>query len=416
MDNNYYLVLNGLLANGMEADYAIDEAKRIYKKVEGINVQPITPVVPVVPKPEIPIINPTPDENNCYYFIDKKYFASSDDLYLTVNCERSVKNGAINLVANGNVTQYAMIVSYPMHCLDGTRDEFVWVANKPDSGFYLCLGKIHKTFIGFNYRKSKLEIQTSDKVIVNSDEMMNVRAGDRLKMVILRGQLNIDVTIYNLSTNASVSMHYSYDMSNTQGAIAPDTYYRVIYFGENGRDDIDILSIRMCITKTKPEILFIGDSITAGYNGGSMRFTNLFPNALNNCVAGGPSDGVNNANLGASSYLKYMQPKNIIIGIGVNDHAGIDKDSYSNLVDMAFHTKANVKLMLMANDARDQTNDYNWMCMKYPSLVMQDVWNSTLKPGSTTGQVNPQYKSDANHFNMAGHSVIANAIKPYIKD
>jgi lysophospholipase L1-like esterase len=301
-----------------------------------------------------------------------------------------------------------------MHCLDDTIEEIVWRVNKPDSGLYMTYGKMHVTRVGFTYGTKRVELWTSDGTYDFGLKQMDVRPGDLLKMVIIRGFCSFEVIVYNQTTLAKVNYTYDYDMSKTSGAIMPDTYYRQLYFGPMGTDDIDIVSVKMGIRDINPDILCIGDSITAGYNGGMDRYAAILEESNLTTVAGGPSDGTTNCELSCSTLLPVMKPANIILAIGVNDGAGINREKYTNIVNMCVATGANVRLMLMANDVRDQTADYNWICQQWPTLVMTDVWTTTLKPGSTTGQVKPEYKSDANHFNRLGHLAIAAAIKKYI--
>lgn len=400
MNTYYYQILNGLLAAGYDPDIAIEEAKRIQDKVNGGTTLPDRPQPPVI-EPEPPIVKPDQGYQAIYACMGPQFKVA--DFYTSVGIEKSVSSEGYRIQAVGEPKQYCIINAYGENCWGRFSDNFTF-RFKEFNGFSVQYGNSFKTRVTLT--PDMVYITLSNGFVVSKSLPDTLEQNTEYTLGIYVHNEVWDIGVSMPYDNASLS--YRFDLTNTNGPILPDTAFRELQF--IGVTDMTFTEIEMCINDTSWGVMFIGDSITCGYNGGTSPFRVLVDRHAP--YMAGPGDGTQRILDSFMSIAPYIKPKVVMVGIGVNDRE-IPRPAYTRLVEQIVAMGARPQLFLMANDIRNQVADWDWIRTTWPEHAIGFVWNDTLKPGSTTGQVRPEYKSDQNHFNAMGHKAIADAILKY---
>jgi lysophospholipase L1-like esterase len=363
----------------------------------------------------------SPEEETVYTY-NKTSWNNTDDFYISNGLDKTIPSNKLTFTTQGLVSQYAEMgeAVQRWHCYERTYDEFIWtLLSSPSStntGWKMRYGNTFNTFIGFNPFTGKIEARGTNNITIVSSGTLVASINDQLRMVINRIGLSITITVENLTTSQSISTSsFSYGIANVAtDAIVPDTGGRRIVFASLSNGEIvQFTKISLGLKKAlNVKVLCAGDSITAGYTCGTAanRWSQKLRANYVTEIAGGPGDGTAQCYVSCITLLPLIQPDYVLVGIGVNDGSGIPQPTYTNLVNYILSQGAIPVVFLMANDGRNQVSDWNWIQATFPSYVMVNPWNATLKAGSLTGEVNPLYKIDANHFNALGNDVIYNAI------
>jgi hypothetical protein len=322
----------------------------------------------------------------------------------------------------GITTQYADMGQdvQPWHCYERTYDEFEWqllsVPNSTNVGWKMKYGGSFNARFGFNPFSGKIEAIGSNNVLVESTQVLAASLNDVLYMKIERINLNVEILVTNITTSQSITMSsFSYGIANVStDAIVPNTGGRSIIFANlSNLESVKFNDIKLGLKKYQNVwVLSAGDSITAGYTCGvaSNRWSQKLRANYNAEIAGGPSDKTEECYVSCQAIIPLLQPQYVLVGIGLNNLTGIPQPTYTNLINFIIAQGSTPIPFLMANDERNQVSDWNWIQSAFAPYVMVEPWNATLLTGSTTGQVNPAYKADTNHFNALGNDVIYNAI------
>ena len=176
-------------------------------------------------------------------------------------------------------------------------------------------------------------------------------------------------------------------------------------------------------------IVFLGDSITQGYN--LSNYFNNYP-VINSGISGNTTRDVLN-NMYDRVYI--YNPSKVIILIGTNDiFNGINKEEtisninkiISNIKTNLPNTKIYLESIYPINNS-DSPSINHWMVGSRTNSFITSINNELKKIDGVTyinmydslilnGLLNLAYTYDGLHMNSNGYTVITNKLKPYVKE
>jgi lysophospholipase L1-like esterase len=253
-------------------------------------------------------------------------------------------------------------------------------------------------------------------------QLVAINTNDLLRIVITRNQLNISWTLYNLTTGAVGSASYNFVLTYSATAFAP---HNTGYFCINALGAVnEIYNFKAVGNDLKnPDVLWRGDSITAGYFAGSIgaRFGNQSINQKTAfCVLAGASDKTAELLLNINELL-LIRPKVCVLMIGGNDvfYSVPDATMKANIILGCQKMRAKgiriIHCLSTPRDIVDVTALNTWIKATFSSVDTVVDTYTPLWSGTGTG-LNALYQSgDAGvHPNALGNWVISQTVSPFL--
>jgi len=238
-----------------------------------------------------------------------------------------------------------------------------------------------------------------------SQHLPNYVTGDILELNFTGQAENYTITTKNISKGNQIVYSLSIPFTLGQRAFTHNTAYPTIS-PDGGGAQYEILSITYSSKTKKGGSIGGGDSITHGYNAGSVngRWSILIGGQSN----AGPGDRSSEVLLRINEIIS-IQPKKVYLMIGTNDDFTTWKDNYKKIVNkLEVNGIQVIKLCPPPNNNRSMLDFKNYLFGEYPNSTI-DTYTPLLGSGSN---LSATYDSgDGTHPNGAGNILIANTIK-----
>lgn len=231
---------------------------------------------------------------------------------------------------------------------------------------------------------------------------------------VLRHRVDEDwivTTIVNRTQNDSIVRYWNYNF--THGAYPLKSNYFYFAFGSMGRTDVRYDYITVTTTEElNPKYLFVGNSITTGYNATSAdsAYANILKRSTNDSIqiwAGGGM-GVDEIPL---TYTRMFEvnPQYVFLNLGTNNtYNGGNSAKYQAIVDTLTDKGYTVFPCLIVNggDPVAGAGWNKWIKDTYPSSYI-DLWTA----GWNTMTIGNGEMYDGVHPTLTGHQKLAALIK-----
>lgn len=219
------------------------------------------------------------------------------------------------------------------------------------------------------------------------------------------------VTIKNVSTGDSINKYYTRDF--THGSYPSRPNYFWFGFGGMGRTDMNVDYILVTTTEElNPTHLFVGNSITTGYNATSAdsAYANILKRSTADSIqiwAGGGM-GVDEV-LATMERLVEVNPQYVFLNLGTNNtYNGGNSAKYQSIVDSFTNRGFTVYPCLIVNGG-DPTSGGGWnqfIKTTYASSYI-DLWTA----GWNTMTIGNGEMYDGVHPTLSGHQKLAALIQ-----
>lgn len=250
-----------------------------------------------------------------------------------------------------------------------------------------------------------------------SGQRLSVVSGERVKLRADFTESTIVVTATNMTTPDSVSVTYTWPYNVGATNIKPNLGQLTISAPTTA---IDLKSFKFGSQySVGVDRLFIGDSITSGYYGGSEsnRFQNQYAIATGKKIAtfAGPGDGTKETNKTAVlNYIKLFKPKKAHILLGTNDIAnGLSQATIQANLSAIISSLVSIGTIVFVGTILPRNGQNNTVLNTYIRglsgvTVVEYYNNMESSPGS--GNINSAYSSDNIHPNAVGETYMKNLL------